>query len=95
MARAYSQDLRDRAIDAALAGLPARHAAARFGIGDLPLNFPPAATRVPVFDMPEGADVATGDRRSRSGLRSRSPVAMRWAVYSTGVAQPIEECGHR
>jgi transposase len=34
MARAYSQDLRDRVIDAALAGVPARHAAARFGIGD-------------------------------------------------------------
>lgn len=34
MARAYSQDLRDRVIDAALAGLPARHAAARFGVGD-------------------------------------------------------------
>lgn len=34
MARACSQDLRDRVIDAALAGLPARHAAARFGIGD-------------------------------------------------------------
>jgi len=34
MARAYSQDLRDRVIDAALAGLPARHAAARVGIGD-------------------------------------------------------------
>ena len=33
MARAYSQDLRDRVIDAANAGLPARHAAARFGIG--------------------------------------------------------------
>ena len=34
MARAYSQDLRDRVIDAALAGAPARQAAARFGIGD-------------------------------------------------------------
>ena len=34
MARAYSQDLRDRVIDAVLAGLPARHAAARFGVGD-------------------------------------------------------------
>ncbi|MGZ9409866.1 MAG: IS630 family transposase [Methylocystis sp.] len=34
MARAYSQDLRDRVIDAALSGTPARHAAARFGIGD-------------------------------------------------------------
>ncbi len=33
MARAYSQDLRDRVIDAALSGLPARHAAARFGVG--------------------------------------------------------------
>lgn len=33
MARAYSQDLRDRVIDAALAGLPARQAAARFGVG--------------------------------------------------------------
>ena len=34
MARAYSQDLRDRVIDAALKGLSARQAAARFGIGD-------------------------------------------------------------
>ena len=33
MARAYSQDLRDRVIDLALAGTPARHAAARFGVG--------------------------------------------------------------
>ena len=33
MARAYSQDLRDRVIDAALAGMPARQAAARFGVG--------------------------------------------------------------
>jgi len=33
MARAYSQDLRDRVIDAALSGTPARHAAVRFGIG--------------------------------------------------------------
>ncbi len=33
MARAYSQDLRDRVIDAALGGTPARHAASRFGIG--------------------------------------------------------------
>ena len=34
MARAYSQDLRDRVIDAALAGAPARHVAMRFGIGE-------------------------------------------------------------
>ncbi len=33
MARAYSQDLRDRVIDAALAGMPARQAAVRFGVG--------------------------------------------------------------
>lgn len=33
MARAYSQDLRERVITAAEAGLPARHAADRFGIG--------------------------------------------------------------
>lgn len=33
MARAYSQDLRDRVIGAALSGMPARQAAARFGIG--------------------------------------------------------------
>jgi transposase len=34
MARAYSQDLRDRVIDAAVAGLSARGAAERFGIGE-------------------------------------------------------------
>jgi transposase len=34
MARAYSQDLRDRVIDAALTGLSARSAAGRFGIGE-------------------------------------------------------------
>ena len=33
MARAYSQDLRDRVINAALAGMPARRAAAQFRIG--------------------------------------------------------------
>ena len=33
MARAYSQDLRDRVVDAGLAGMPARQAAARFGVG--------------------------------------------------------------
>lgn len=34
MARAYSQDLRDRVIDAALSGVSARQVAARFGVGD-------------------------------------------------------------
>jgi transposase len=33
MARALSQDLRDRVIDATLAGMSARGAAARFGVG--------------------------------------------------------------
>jgi len=33
MARAYSQDLRERVIAATEAGLPARHAADRFGVG--------------------------------------------------------------
>lgn len=33
MACAYSQDLRDRVIDAALSGTSARQAAARFGVG--------------------------------------------------------------
>lgn len=33
IARAYSQDLRERVIASAEAGLPARHAAARFGVG--------------------------------------------------------------
>ncbi len=33
MARAYSQDLRDRVIDAVSAGLSARGAAKRFGVG--------------------------------------------------------------
>ena len=33
MARAYSQDLRDRVLDAAGAGVSARQAAARFGVG--------------------------------------------------------------
>lgn len=34
MARAYSQDLRDRVIDAVLSGVSARQVAARFGVGD-------------------------------------------------------------
>lgn len=34
MTRTYSQDLRDRVIDAALSGASARQAADRFGIGD-------------------------------------------------------------
>jgi len=33
MARAYSQDLRDRVLEAAASGLSVRQAAARFGVG--------------------------------------------------------------
>ena len=64
MARAYSQDLRDRVIDAALAGVPARHAAARFGVGD-------ATAIVWVRRARE-----TGERtaRSRDSLDARSSI---------------------
>src|SRR5713101_5056763 len=47
---------------------------------DLPLNFHPAAVRVSGFCTPSGAGGATDDRRSWSGLRSRSSVAVRWAA---------------
>jgi hypothetical protein len=47
---------------------------------DLPLNFHPAAVRVSGFCTPCGAGGATGDRRSWSGLRSRSPVAVNVAA---------------
>jgi hypothetical protein len=47
---------------------------------DLPLNFHPLAIRVSGFCTPSGAGGATGDRRSWSGLRSRSPVAVNVAA---------------
>jgi len=47
---------------------------------DLPPNFHPAAVRVWGFCTPSGAGGATGDRRSWSGLRSRSPVAVNVAA---------------
>jgi hypothetical protein len=53
---------------------------------DPPPNFHPAAIRVSAGDTPDGADVATGDLRSWSGLRSRSRVAVRLAAYCAGVA---------
>ena len=59
MARAYSQDLRDRVIDAALSGTPARRAAARFGVGD-------ATAVVWVRRAREG-----GERRARKQGRPR------------------------
>ena len=47
---------------------------------DLPLNFHPAAIRVSGGFTPLGAGGATCDRRSWSGLRSRSHVAWRLAA---------------
>jgi hypothetical protein len=49
-------------------------------VHDLPLNFHPVAVRVSGFCTPSGAGRATDDRRSWSGLRSRSSVAVRWAA---------------
>jgi hypothetical protein len=47
---------------------------------DLPLNFHPAAIRASAGFTPWGADGATCDRLSWSGLRSRSDVAERLAA---------------
>jgi hypothetical protein len=47
---------------------------------DLPPNFHPAAVRVSGVCTPAGAVGATGDRRSWSGLRSRSSVAVNAAA---------------
>ena len=49
-------------------------------IADLPLNCHPAAIRASAGFTPCGAVGATGDRRSWSGLRSRSPVAVKLAA---------------
>jgi hypothetical protein len=61
-----------------LCGSPA--GAQQVAPSDLPLNFHPAAVRVSAFCTPSGAGGATDDRRSWSGLRSRSSVAVRWAA---------------
>jgi transposase len=78
MARAYSQDLRDRVIDAALAGTPARHAAARFGIG--------VATAIRWVRQAR----ETGDRRARrQGAPRRSKLdPYREAVLDLVAATP-------
>jgi hypothetical protein len=47
---------------------------------DLPLSCHPAAIGASAGVTPYGAGGATGDRRSWSGLRSRSPVAVRLAA---------------
>ena len=51
-----------------------------FATRDLPLNSHPAAVRAAADCAPCGAVGATGDRRSWSGLRSRSPVAVKVAA---------------
>jgi hypothetical protein len=50
------------------------------GRADLPLVCHPAAIRASAGFTPCGAVGATGDRRSWSGLRSRSPVAVKLAA---------------
>jgi hypothetical protein len=53
----------------------------KWGVGDdLPLNFHPATIRASAGFAPWGAGGATCDRRSWSGLRSRSRVAERLAA---------------
>ena len=49
-------------------------------VSDLPLNIHPAAIRVSADFTPWGVGGATGGRRSWSGLRSRSPVELRFAA---------------
>jgi hypothetical protein len=53
---------------------------------DLHLNFHPVGIRAFVINTPEDVDGTTGNRRSWSGLLSISPVAVRLAAYSAGVA---------
>ena len=80
MARAYSQDLRDRVIYAALSGLPARHAAARFGVGV-------ATAIVWVGDF---ARVASGRRASRVSRAARSSIRIGTICWSTD-ARPDDQ----
>ncbi len=72
MARAYSQDLRDRVIDAALAGAPSRHVAMRFGIGD-------ATAIVWVRRARE-----TGERTARKQGHLDAPNSTRTAIICLG-----------
>ncbi len=67
-------------FDQASASTFAEHTQQKCKIRDLPPKFHPAAVRVLLGCTPTGAGGATGDRRSWSGLRSRSPVAVRMAA---------------
>jgi hypothetical protein len=60
---------------------------------DLPLVCHPAAIRASARFASCDAGLATGDRRSWSGLRSRSPVALRLAAKAAGVRYASAECG--
>jgi len=65
---------------------PEHHRAAdRRGLRDLPPNFHPAMIRVIGLVTALGAGAATGGRQSCSGLRRRSPVAVRLAAWATRV----------
>ncbi len=68
MARAYSQDLRDRVIGAALVSLPPLHAAVRFGTGD-------AMAIIWVRRARETGNVRRSSRDSR-GVRSLICIAI-------------------
>jgi uncharacterized membrane protein YphA (DoxX/SURF4 family) len=64
-----------------MTGLPGSvHVWAILAATDLPPNIHPTAVRVSGFCTPSGAGGATGDRRSWSGLRSRSSVAVNVAA---------------
>ncbi len=63
MARAYSQDLRERVIAATEAGLPARHAADRFGVG--------IATAIVWARRAREPSKASGERSEQSSKPSR------------------------
>jgi transposase len=70
MARAYSQDLRDRVIDVALSGLPARQAAVRFGVGIATAIVWVRRTRE------SGARAARGSPGARSSIRTATSCSL-------------------
>jgi transposase len=75
MARAYSDDLRGRVLDAALAGASARSAAARFGVG--------VATAI--------AWVARARKGERSARRQGAPRRSRLDAHAVFVEGLIEQ----
>jgi hypothetical protein len=63
---------------------------------DPPLNFHLVAVKVSGFFTPSGAGGAMDARRSRSGLRSRSSVAVRWRhrPRRSGISATSEAAGY-